>query len=201
MMRPCHPVPSVAQEPPRRRPLPRMLPGSALVMLALAMAGANVAHAQGKNPIARFDGGVGVQLALVGGAPNTVNPCPAGSDPLVCENTNPAGRPWVISDLKAEVFGDGAFDIRGKGLIFAGGANVGRSGGVNVRARLYCGTGADARSFTSTAADAVALAPNGDFRLAAKFPVVNLPLECPNATLLVLNGNATGWFAAGIPKD
>ena len=141
--------------------------------------------------VARFDGGIGVQPALVGGAANTVN------------DTQPAGRPWVIADLRAQVFADGTFDVRGEGLLLAGAPNVGRTNNASVRLRLYCGAGPTLVSFTSE--EAVALEPDGDFRLRGQLNVVNQPLVCDNATLLILNAGQSaaapgGWFAAGIPK-
>jgi len=170
----------------------RLLGGAVLATLVvLALMATDLAHAQVGRAVARFDGGIGVQPALVGGAANTVN------------DTQPAGRPWVIADLKATVLGDGMFDVRGKGLLLAGGGNVGRNGNASVRLRLYCGVGATLVSFTSE--ESVALEPNGDFRLSGQLTVTNAPLVCVNATLLILNAGASaqapgGWFAAGIPK-
>jgi hypothetical protein len=169
----------------------RLLAGAVFAaLLAMALLASDLAQAaQSNDPIARFDGGIGVQLALVGGLPNDVN------------GTQPPGRPWVISDLKGQVSGDGSFDIQGKGLLLAGGGNVGRTGGLHVRMRLYCG----GTPFTST--EEVALEPNGDFRLRGQLAFVNPLADCPNSVLLILNAGPTGallngpWFAAGIPKD
>ncbi|MEJ8835340.1 hypothetical protein [Ramlibacter sp. AN1133] len=182
----------------------RLLAGAVLAaLLAMALLASDLAQAQGNNPVARFDGGIGVQPATWVGA-NNAAPTGGAAAANNVNDTPPAGRPWVISDLKAQVFGDGAFDVRGQGLIFAGSPNVGRSGGVSVRMRLYCGAGAGLAKFTSE--ETVQLAPNGDFRLRGQLALLNPLTECPTAVLLILNAgasaqNAGGWFAAGIPKD
>jgi hypothetical protein len=190
MMRPYYPVSQVARrQHPGQKAMLRLLAGvTSAALLGLALVATDLAHAQSRDAIARFDGGIGVQPALLAGAPNTVN------------DTQPAGRPWVIADLKAQVNADGTFDVRGKGLILAGGPNVGRSGNLPVRIRLYCGP----LRFTSE--ETVVLEPNGDFRLRGQLPFVNPLPDCPNAVLLVLNAGASaqapgGWFAAGIPKE
>ena len=182
----------------------RLATGAAVAgLVAVALLASDLANAQSNRSVATFDGGIGVPPATWVGA-NNAAPTGGAAAANNVNDTPPAGRPWVISDLKAQVAGDGSFDIRAKGLVFAGSGNVGRSGGVSVRARLYCGAnGADGK-FTSE--ESVQVAPNGDFRLSGQFAVVNQPLDCPNAVLLILNAgasaqNAGGWFAAGIPKD
>jgi hypothetical protein len=187
-----------------RGTLVRVLAGAAVAALGtMALFASDLARAQSTTPVAQFDGGIGVVPATWVGA-NTAAPTGGAAAANNVNDTPPPGRPWVISDLKAMVFGDGSFDVRGKGLILAGGNNVGVSAGVPVRIRLYCGAGAALTKFTSE--ETVPLEPNGDFRLRGKLPVINEPLECPSARLLVLNAGASaanpgGWFAAGIPKD
>lgn len=186
--------------------------GVLAALLGLALFAADVAHAQARVPVARFDGGIGVQPATWAGAnaaaptggaaaANDVSPCPVVT--ATCANTPPAGRPWVIADLKATILGDGTFEVNGKGLLLGGGGNVGLTNNASVRMRLYCGVGAATESFTSE--ESVPLEPDGDFRLRGQLGVVNAPLACPNARLLILNAGASaqapgGWFAAGIPK-
>jgi hypothetical protein len=180
----------------------RLLGGAVLAgVVGLALLSSDLARAAG--PVVSFDGGIGVTPATWVGA-NTAAPTGGAAAANNVNDTPPPGRPWVISDLKAQVLGDGSFDIRGKGLILAGGGNTGRSGGASVRARLYCGVGAGLVKFTSD--ETTPLATNGDFRLSGQLTVVNQPLDCPNAVLLILNAGASaanpgGWFAAGIPKD
>lgn len=177
--------------------------------LGIAMFASDAARAQSGRAVARFDGGIGVTPATWAGA-NTLTPTGGAAAANNVNDTPPPGRPWGISDLKAQVFADGTFDIRGEGLILTGGGNIGRSGNVNVRARLYCGSAATPTTPSTlvrfTSEETVQLATNGDFRLRGQFEVVNQPLECPNAVLLILNAgqsaaNPGGWFAAGIPKE
>jgi len=205
MSRPYYPVSRYTRRQYRAQAVMlRLLAGAVLAgLLALALLASDLAHAAPGASVAEFDGGIGVPPATWVGATNAA-PTGGAAAANNVNDTPPAGRPWVIADLKARVSGDGSFDIRGKGLIFAGSPNVGRSGGVSVRARLYCGAGAALAKFTSE--ETVQVAPNGDFRLRGQFAVVNQPLECPNSVLLILNAgqsaaNAGGWFAAGIPKD
>ena len=201
MMRPSLPVSRAARKQPA---VPRLLPGVAFAaLLGAALFASEAARAQPGGVVAQFDGGIGVIPATWAGA-NNAAPTGGAAAANNVNDTPPAGRPWGIADLKAEIFADGSFDIRGKGLIFTGGGNIGRSGNVSVRARLYCGPGGAGGKFTSE--ETVQLATDGDFRLRGQFPVVNQPLECPNAVLLILNAgasaaNAGGWFAAGIPKE
>jgi hypothetical protein len=195
----------VAQRPHRIQAAMLRLLGGALfaAVLGTAMLASEAAHAQSRGVVARFDGGIGVTPATWAGA-NNLAPTGGAAAANNVNDTPPPGRPWGISDLKAEIFANGNFDIRGKGLILTGGGNIGRSGNVNVRARLYCGPNGTLGKFTSE--ETVQLATNGDFRLRGQFDVTNQPLDCPNAVLLILNAgqsaaNAGGWFAAGIPKE
>lgn len=141
-------------------------------------------QANADDRLARFDGGIGVVPARVGGVANTVR------------GTGPGGQPWVISRLTAEVRADGRISVDGRGLLLGGGDNIGFNGGQTVRARLFCGPVA----FDSD--QAVPLEANGDFRIDSNLRGV--PTPCDNAVLLIVNvpanGTAPVWFAAGIPK-
>jgi hypothetical protein len=131
--------------------------------------------------LARFDGGIGSTPLRSGGTPNQV------------QGVNAGGLPWVIASLKANVQADGHIRVDGRGLLFAGGNNVGRSGNVSVRARLYCDTaGHDSAP--------VFLDDDGDFTIDGNLTPLP-PLNCVNPTLLILNGTGTAWFAAGIPRS
>jgi hypothetical protein len=113
--------------------------------------------------------------------------------PNQVQGVNAGGLPWVIASLKANVQADGHIRVDGRGLLFAGGNNVGRSGNVSVRARLYCDTaGHDSAP--------VFLDDDGDFTIDGNLTPLP-PLNCVNPTLLILNGTGTAWFAAGIPRS
>jgi hypothetical protein len=137
-----------------------------------------------QSPLIRFDGGIGSQPLRSGAAVNTVR------------GFNPGGLPWVIERLTAVVSMDGRITVDGRGLLLAGGDNVGFNGGQSVRAVLVCGSG-DAQSNHRT--DLVPLEPNGDFRFNDVLLEPIPPMECAAPVLLIVNaGNA--WFAAGIPR-
>jgi hypothetical protein len=147
-----------------------------LALLALPL------QAKADDRLARFDGGIGVIPQSRNGL-NTVR------------GTGPGGQPWVISRLTADVRADGRISVDGRGLLLAGGDNIGFNGNQTVRARLFCGLIA----FDSD--QAVRLEPNGDFRIEGHLGAV--PTPCDNAVLLIINVPAAGvpvWFAAGIPK-
>ena len=131
-------------------------------------------------PLARFEDGIGVQPLRAGGLPNVVH------------GVNPGGQPWVISRLSADVSADGRIRVDGRGLLFAGGNNIGTPGGQSVRARLLCaGVPHDS--------DLVPLDARGDFTISGflnPFP----PSPCNNPVLLIVNAGGA-WFAAGIPKQ
>jgi hypothetical protein len=132
--------------------------------------------------LVKFEGGIGVvpvRLAAGVAVPNTV------------QGVNPGGQPWVIGRLRAWISDDGQISVDGRGLLLAGGNNIGNSGGVNVRAMLFCGT----TSFTS---DLVQLDEEGDFRIDGLLSAVP-PNPCTNPTLLIVSAGGS-WFAAGIPK-
>jgi hypothetical protein len=152
---------------------------SSLFMLALAAFFAVPVPAD--QSLARFEGGIGSTPLRSGGTPNLVQGVPAG------------GLPWVITSLKANVQDDGHIRVDGRGVLLAGGNNIGRNGGQSVRARLYC----DATAHDS---GAVPLDSDGDFTIDG--PLTPMPpVICGNPTLLILNGAGTAWFAAGVPRS
>jgi hypothetical protein len=114
----------------------------------------------------------------------------------IVRGVQPAGQIWVIADLQAEVQTNGAIEVQGKGLLLGGGNNIGGNAGASVFATLICQAGA---SFTLHNTDpAVALAPNGDFRI--DDVLSEPPAACANPVLLIRNAANQAWFAAGIPK-
>ena len=139
--------------------------------------------AAAQTSLVRFEGGIGSQPLRAGSLTNDVL------------GVNPGGRPWVIERLSANVKVDGRISVRGRGLLLAGGNNVGRNGGQSVHARLFC---AGVAHNTGT----VPLDADGDFRIEdtlAPLPVV----PCADPILLIVSGVAPAgsWFAAGIPRQ
>jgi hypothetical protein len=155
---------------------------SSLFMLALAAFFAVPVPAD--QSLARFEGGIGSTPLRSGPAANLV------------QGVNPGGVPWVITSLEANVQDDGHIQVDGRGLLLAGGNNIGRSGGQSVRARLFCGATAP----TAHDSAAVPLDSDGDFTIDG--PLTPMPpVICGNPTLLILNGTGTAWFAAGVPRS
>lgn len=171
-----------------------MKPSLVVPFIAFAILSGNVA---GQTTVAVFDGGIGVQ-PLAGAPPNVV-----AND---VRGVPPGGRPWEIRKLKAIVRSEdsrASIVVKGKGLIFGGGNNVGLPGVPReVAATVFCGTN-EAFNSTSVMTNAA-----GDFEI--KSPLVTsagntmLPEPCMPATLLIRNapgGTPGAWFAAGIPKS
>jgi hypothetical protein len=86
-------------------------------------------RADDKDILVKFKGGIGVHpVSNVSGAQNA-----NGSFPDVTRNVvrgvNPAGQVWVIDKLDAKVKTNGEINVKGEGLILAGGNNAGASDG------------------------------------------------------------------------
>ena len=151
---------------------------SACMVLALLVS----LPALADGPLVRFDGGIGVQ-PLRGGATPSAN---------IVQGVNPAGIPWVIARLTADLKTDGRISVDGRGLLLAGGNGIGTNGNQSVSARLFCG-GVAHNSVL------VPLRPNGDFRIDDVLsPLPTNP--CDNPVLLIVNAGGA-WFAAGIPSN
>src|SRR5687768_4738094 len=119
------------------------------IAIALAALGFSVAAAA-QDRLVRFEGGIGVIPARVGGAANTVR------------GVNPGGQVWVITRLSVDVRTDGRISVDGRGLLLGGGDNIGTNGAQSVRARLFCGGDGNGEAFDS---DLVPLEADGDFRI------------------------------------
>ena len=145
--------------------------------------------AQAEERLVRFDGGIGSQVWARNNATGAVVPNDV-------QGVQPGGRPWVISDLRADVRTDGSIKVDGRGLLLAGGNGVGTTGGQSVHARLFCG-GVAHNSAT------VPLEPNGDFRIEGTLSPAPATDTCASPILLIVSGVAPAgsWFAAGIPKQ
>ena len=100
----------------------------------------------------------------------------------------------VADDLKADVKTDGRVQVDGRGLLLAGGNNIGTNANQSVRATLLCANDGNVLHDT----DLVPLEANGDFRIKDMLSPAP-PDPCTSAVLLIRNP-AGAWFAAGIPK-
>jgi hypothetical protein len=169
-----------------------MVKKAAVILLAVGVSAS--AGAQGRDILASFDGGIGVQpVANVAGTAN-----PDLTFPNVKQNVVrgvPPGSPWRIADLRADIRTNGRIKVTGRGLLLANGNNIGQNGGASVFATLFCE--ATAPFVEHSTAVPVPLESNGDFRI--DDTLTSVPSDCPSPVLLIRNSNGV-WFAAGIPK-
>jgi hypothetical protein len=153
--------------------------------------------AQGRDFIARFEGGIGVIPVS-----NGVGVVQAdGTLPNVTLNVVrgvPPAAPWTIAGLRADVDADGRIRVRGRGLLLASGNRIGQNANQSVFATLICETAAPFVEHSTDRAG-VPLDANGDFRIDDMLDPA--PTECASPVLLIRTINGTRpWFAAGIPK-
>jgi hypothetical protein len=167
----------------------------------MSIAGAfAAAPAVADTSLARFDGGIGV--IPVSSAPGTAATAETVNRNIV-RGVQPPGQPWVISALKAKVTTDGHIRVDGRGLLLAGGNNVGLNGGASVLAPRACAcvdqpvTTPPTFTLYSTNPAGVPLDADGDFKIDDTLNPV--PTACASPVLLIRN-TAGAWFAAGIPR-
>jgi len=166
--------------------------GIAGASLAPVLALLVASSAMADDTFVKFKGGIGVIPV------SSVGPTGAPVANLV-RGISPAGQPWVIRALSAEVKGDGRIHVEGRGLLLAGGNAIGTNGGQSVFATLICGTPPNG-PFTvhsTPVAHAVALAADGDFTIDDILSPAPSS-SCDNPVLLIRNVGGV-WFAAGIP--
>ena len=114
----------------------------------------------------------------------------------------PAMYAWVIGDLSVDVKLDGRISVVGRGLLNAGGPNIGTNRGMNqapfpVFASLFCRHSGGYYEYSSD--PPVSLDPNGDFKLDS-FLTAAPSAPCDSPVLLIRNANTGQWHTAGIPK-
>jgi hypothetical protein len=166
-----------------------------LASLVLIAGGLFISSGAGADePLVRFKGGIGViPVSNV-----TVTAGVATVNANVVRGVNPAGQIWRIEDLDATVRTNGDISVEGKGLVLAGGNNVGRTSGQSVFATLICEAAAPFVQHSTESTTGVALALNGDFKIddvLSGFPLT----DCASPMLLIRStGTGNAWFAAGI---
>jgi len=174
--------------------------------LVLFLVGVFPVSATTDDTLVKFKGGIGViPVSSAAGVANA-----DGTFPDVNRNTvrgvNPPGQIWTIADLRAEVNVDGRIKVRGRGLLLAGGNNIGTNAGQSVFATLICVAPDGTFTLHSTDSDdvtagiqGVPLEANGDFRI-DDFLSPAPPNPCVGPVLLIRSAGNRNWFAAGIPK-
>ncbi len=155
--------------------------------LGLLFAVLAVPAGQADDQLLSFSGGIGVDpvSGIAAGAPA----------PNVVRKVGPGGVPWTIAKLTANIDVSGRIQVRGRGLLLAGGDGIGTNGNQSVHAILFCGPAATATAH-STPAAGVPLAANGDFSIDDSLSPAP-PNPCTTPVLLIANP-APRWFAAGI---
>ena len=142
--------------------------------------------------LVKFDGGIGViPVSSATGTAVNLN---------IVRGVQPPGEPWVISALKATVTTNGDIRVAGRGLLLAGGDQIGFTANLSVFATLICEPTAP---FTqrSTNSAGVALDPDGDFQIDDVLSPAP-PADCVSPVLLIrFTGGNQPWFAAGIPRQ
>lgn len=169
---------------------------SLFVSVLVLFTGFFVSPLRADDTLARFKGGIGVHpVSNIAGTANADGSFPNVTRNVV-RNINPAGQVWVIADLDARAAMNGDINVRGKGLVLAGGNSAGRATGQLVFATLICEATAPFTEHSTNLAG-VPLSPTGDFTID---DVLNPLPSGPCASPLLLIRNATGgtWFAVGI---
>ena len=112
----------------------------------------------------------------------------------IIRGVQPAGLPWDVQALRADVMSTGMITLKVEGLLLEGGDGIGTNGNQKVFATLACGAAAP---FTlhSTAAAGVVVDPEGDFRITDAL-VPAPPATCVSPLLLIRNVQGD-WVAAG----
>ena len=164
-----------------------LLPATLVLVACGIFASSGVAD----DTLVEFKGGIGViPVSSAAGTQNADGTFPNVNRNVV-RGVNPPGQIWRIDDLKAKVKTDGSITVDGKGLLLAGGNNIGTNAGQSVRARLFCDTVAHDSGL-------VPLAPNGDFHIEDVLSLLP-PNPCTSPVLLIVSSGGS-WFAAGIVK-
>jgi hypothetical protein len=164
-------------------------------ILVVLLGGFFVSSLLADDTLVKFKGGIGV-IPVSSGVGTAATATTVNRN--IVRGVQPPGQIWRIKNLKAEVEVNGHIRVDGRGLLLAGGNNIGTNANQSVRARLFCGT-ADVHE-----SKLVTLAANGDFRiddiLTPVSPTVTLvpPNPCDSPALLIVSSGGS-WFAAGIP--
>jgi len=187
---------------------------TAVVLSVLTFAGlATGASAHRRELLASFDGAIGVTPVSSFAAPINQD----GTFQNVIRNfvkgVRSSTQLWRIGDLKAEVSTEGRIQVRGRGLLLAGGDLLGTTANLSVVATLVCEATAPFVELSSADTTdgivwegGVPLERNGDFRIDETLRgrigagASAIPSECASPTLLIRSSGNGAWLAAGIPR-
>src|SRR5438067_2334009 len=140
--------------------------------------------AQGRDVIARFEGGIGVIPVASGAGPANADGTFPNVKLNVVRGVFPGAGPWRIADLRADVDSDGHIKVKGRGLLLASSNSIGQNANQRVFATLICEAAAPFVE-RSTALTGVPLDPSGDFQIDDLLSPA--PSQCPSPVLLIRN--------------
>lgn len=89
-----------------------------------------------RDSLVRFEGGIGV-IPVSSGVGTAATATTVNRN--IVRGTQPPGQIWTIAELSADVKVDGEIRVDGRGLLLAGGNNIGTNANQSVRVRLFCG--------------------------------------------------------------
>jgi hypothetical protein len=182
----------------RMRPAKLIMCAAMSVFMWTPLVGFLVPSVRADDTLARFRGGIGV-IPVSSGMGTEATATDVNRN--IVRGVQPAGQVWTIKNLDAKITTDGDIDVKGEGLVLAGGNNIGRATGQFVFASLSCGTATPFAEYHS-ALTGIQLAPNGDFRITdvLQNDLEESPTACDNPVLLIRSIAAPNmnWFAAGI---
>jgi hypothetical protein len=168
------------------------------IFVGIGLLGLLAPSVMADDTLVRFKGGIGV-IPVSSGVGTGAMATDVNRN--IVRDVQPAGQVWTIRNLDAKITTAGDIDVKGEGLVLAGGNNVGRATGQLVFASLICGTASPFAEYHSDLAG-VPLAPNGDFRIEGVLlsSLGVSPTTCENPVLLIRSTAPPNmnWFAAGI---
>jgi hypothetical protein len=173
-----------------------MKKSSFVSILVLLIGGFFASSASGDDNLVQFKGGIGaipISNVVVNATTGAIT-----VNRNIVRGINSPGQIWRIEDLAVTIRTNGEITVDGKGLVLAGGDNVGRATGQNVFATLICEVTTPPSEQSSTTLAGVPLADNGDFKIDDVLDPPP-PADCASPVLLIRTAVSGNWFAAGIP--
>jgi hypothetical protein len=181
----------------RMRPATPIMCTIMSIFVGIGLVGFLVPSAMADDTLVRFNGGIGV-IPVSSGVGTGATATEVNRN--IVRGVQPAGQVWTIRNLDAKIKTNGDIDVKGEGLVLAGGSNVGRATGQLVFASLFCGS----TEYRSDFENGVMLAPNGNFRIGDVLTDASgdpLALTSCDSPVLLIRSTAPpnmNWFAAGI---
>jgi hypothetical protein len=131
----------------------------------------------------------------------TLDATPTTTDPTLANTVvrnfvrgwQPAPFPMRITSLKGTVSNPGHIKVDGRGLLVAGGDQIGTNGGLQAWASVLCGS----EWIHTSVFAATPLSDAGDFSIDADL-MGDVPASCESPLLLIRDRNRASWLAVGL---